>query len=194
MEFDRVRTQTEEQPFIVEPSDELLVGYRSWNVGMTDTGEPYLLPLVYRQRWPWMPGENTATGAKYPATRFVNSNLGFYSVKDPNLPTHIPTSTGEVGRSWVDIGDVGGAILPFGLVVEGDRGYRSSKARIKELLLRREPFYIAPCRRFWSGDKNLHLYTTFRTDQNLVGNRISSEVVLERLSNKYNVPIARRLE
>lgn len=92
------------------------------------------LSSLNRNRIFWEPGENTAT---------CEGGSGFYNLGEHKSPSPHCTC-GYYAKKAVDIEimdygpEVIGTVELYGTVIEGSRGYRAEKARIKELFLEDE--------------------------------------------------------
>jgi len=102
----------------------VLRGYRGWKVKNIND-EPVLESPSHSgsNRYLWAPGENIARCDNCGDVPGENCNCGIYSLKSPELDlvSYHPDIIGEV--------------IVWGKIVEGERGYRSSRAMVSLFLI-----------------------------------------------------------
>lgn len=102
-------------------------GYRTWRVA-TEEEKPRLISPSHSD-YIWRPGENVSTlkpAADEEKKEFsFGGGAGFYAMKKPDdlLEGYYP-----------NVGDIPGEIAPYGVVVEGEKGFRAQKAEITQLM------------------------------------------------------------
>ncbi len=190
--------------------DRFLEGYRKWDIALDSSGEPHLIPLAWSYHMvaqPWEPGINTSTmrkGSWSPDFPEFPGKRGFYSVRHPHWLEFRLMPNDKLLK-----GEISGTILPSGTVVEGERGFQSEEARIKEFLddnnfpilyVRSRPFGATgierPIINLWP---DLASFSPAAFDpEHLRENikfsipdcsKVSAAEVKRKLVNRYNVPM-----
>ncbi len=110
-------------------------GYRSWKLKYTPEREPRLGSVVHGDYWE--PGEEGEVlsdwrGEEQEGVSFERSSKGLYSLRSPK----------EVESHGYAKEGIMGAITPYGEVIHGERGYRSSKAKVAALFKASIPCYV----------------------------------------------------
>jgi len=118
----------EEFKELTEGSRSYETGYRSWGLKFHGPERvPRLFPKVI-SKGPWEPGEGGEIVSSYKPDRkdpFEQSSEGLYSKRSlKNL---------RLESGYADKGDIVGSIIPYGDIVHGDEGFRSTKAKVKAL-------------------------------------------------------------
>ena len=99
-------------------------GYKVWKIKLDPSSrQAHKLVSSTVPGYTWTPGENISTAEGVPLKEFGQTHAGFYSVREPEeLAEQGYFPPGGLGTS--------GEIIPYGKLLEGEKGFRSEKAKI----------------------------------------------------------------